>query len=301
VAVVGASALVLIGLLVAAAGIATVSSGYSGLPMPIFRGWPGLGQSPLQDTVTLTAPAANIDSVRLVNTSGYTIVRATDASEMRVQATRHFWSSNDAPDVRFVPGNGVMTIEATPVVFGPGNMASYVDYTIDVPAGLAADIRSASGSITVLGLGGAVHVESASGDVDVRGLGASLSAATASGAIRASDVAGDAQLRSISGSIVAAGVDRLGEAQTTSGEIDLNVAFTRPAQISSVSGEVTVRVPPTTAMNVAVTSFSGDVSSNLPLTNRLVGPHNLAGALSGGGPTVSVRTTSGSIRLVSGQ
>jgi hypothetical protein len=217
VALLGASALVLIGLLVAAAGMATVSSGYSGLPMPMFRAWPAFGQPTLQDTVTLTAPVSGIDSVRLVNTSGYTIVRATDASDIRVQAMRHFWTSNNAPDVRLVPGNGVMTIEATPVVFGPGDMASYVDYTIDVPAGLGAEIRSASGSINLQGLAGPVHLNTASGDIDAHDLGGTLSAGTSSGAIRASNVKGDAQLSTISGSILAVGVDRLVEARTTTG------------------------------------------------------------------------------------
>jgi putative adhesin len=300
VALIGASALVLIGLFVAAAGMATVSSGYSGSPMPMFRGWPAFGQPTLQDTITLTAPVSGIDSVRLVNTSGYTIVRATDASDIRVQATRHFWISNNAPDVRLVPGNGVMTIEATPVVFGPGEMASYIDYTIDVPAGLGANVRSASGSVNLQGLAGAVNLNSASGNIDAHDLGGTLSARTSSGAIRVSNVTGDAQLSTISGSILAVGVDRLTEARTTSGDVNLNVAFTRQVQISSTSGEVIVRVPPAPAFNVDASSFSGDVSSDLALTNRTVGPHNLAGAVGRGGPTVSIHTTSGTIRLISG-
>ena len=299
VTLVGASAIVLIGVLVAA-GMATVPTGYSSLPMPMFRGLPGLGQPTLQDTVTLTAPAGGIDSVRLVNTAGYTIMRATDTSEIRVQATRHFWNAVSAPDVRFVPVNGGMIIEATPVVFGPGTMATYVDYTIDVPAGLGADIRSASGSINLQDLAGAVHLNTASGDIDAHDLGGTLSAGTSSGAIRVSNVKGDAQLSTISGSILALGVDRLAEARTTSGQVNLNVAFTRPAQISSTSGEVIVRVPPATAFNVDASSFSGAVTSDLAMTNRAVGPHNLAGAVGGGGPTVSIHTTSGTIRLISG-
>jgi DUF4097 and DUF4098 domain-containing protein YvlB len=217
-----------------------------------------------------------------------------------VQATRHFWNAVSAPDVRFVPVNGGMIIEATPVVFGPGTMATYVDYTIDVPAGLGADIRSASGSINLQDLAGAVHLNTASGDIDAHDLGGTLSAGTSSGAIRVSNVKGDAQLSTISGSILALGVDRLAEARTTSGQVNLNVAFTRPAQISSTSGEVIVRVPPATAFNVDASSFSGAVTSDLAMTNRAVGPHNLAGAVGGGGPTVSIHTTSGTIRLISG-
>jgi hypothetical protein len=42
VAVTGASALVLIGLLVAAAGMSTMADSYAGIPMPMFRAWPAL-------------------------------------------------------------------------------------------------------------------------------------------------------------------------------------------------------------------------------------------------------------------
>jgi hypothetical protein len=63
---------------------------------------------------------------------------------------------------------------------------------------------------------------------------------------------------------------------------------------------VVVRVPSMTAFNVDASSFSGDVSSDLALANRTVGPHNFAGAVNGGGPLVSIHTTSGAIRLISG-
>jgi Putative adhesin len=87
----------------------------------------------------------------------------------------------------------------------------------------------------------------------------------------------------------------------SSGDVNLNVAFTRPAQISSTSGEVIVRVPPARAFNLDASSFSGDATSDLALTNRAVGPHNLTGAVGGGGPAVSIHTTSGTIRLIGGR
>ena len=192
-----------------------------------------------------------------------------------------------------------MTIEVTPVVSGPGGMATYIDYTIDLPTASGADIRSASGAIDARGLRGALRLESASGDIDAHDLAGALSATTASGAIRAANIGGDAQLRSISGTIRAAGIDRLAEARTTSGEIDVNGTFLRGAQISSTSGDVTARVPLSTAISVDASSFSGDVSSNLPLTNRSTGPHRLTGALAGGGPPLTIHTTSGAIRLLS--
>ena len=142
VAVVGSSALILVGLLVAAAAIATVSNPYAGsqMPWPMFQGLPGFGNPPLQDTVTLSAPAGSIESVRLVNTSGSTIVRAVEGSAITVQATRHYWTADQAPDVRLVPTNGGLTVETTPVGFAPGGSGTYVDYVIDAPSVLGADV-----------------------------------------------------------------------------------------------------------------------------------------------------------------
>jgi putative adhesin len=283
VAIVGGTALVLIGLLVAAAGMSSVASGYAGMPMPMFRTVPGFGAPTFQDSLVLTAPATSINAVQVANTSGQTSVRRGTASEIRVQATRHFWNADSAPDVRLVPSDGVLTIAPVPASSGASLMNTYVDYTIEVPAGVGADIRSASG------------------DIDVRGIDGALSAVSTSGAIRASDVAGDVQLRSTSGAISATGVDRLTRAQSTSGRINLNGAFAEAAQISSMSGEITVRFAPSASVRVDASSVSGDVTGDLGLTRRTTGSHSLAGVLGQGGSTMSIHTTSGGIRLLSGQ
>jgi hypothetical protein len=298
VAVTGASALVLIGLLVAAAGMSTMSNSYAGIPMPMFRAWAPFGEPSVVDTVTLTAPGASIESLRVANTSGRTVIRPTDGPDVRVQATRHFWSAGNAPDVRLVPSGSALTIDAPQV--GPGPFG-YVDYTIDVPARMGAEIRSASGSIDIRGLAGPVRLETASGDIDARDLTSSVSATTASGAIRMTNVSGTTQARTASGEISASGVERMTEARSISGSINLDGAFTDGAQIASVSGSVSARFIRAAAVHIDANSFSGDVSAGgLGLINQASGPHSVAGDLNGGGPTVSIRTTSGEIQLVRG-
>ena len=94
----------------------------------------------------------------LVNTRGTTVVRGTGGSEVRVQATRHYWVANQPPEVRLVPGSGALAVEVAPATSG-----SYVDYVIDTPSALGADVRSASGSVSVSGLLGPVRVETVVG------------------------------------------------------------------------------------------------------------------------------------------
>jgi len=301
IAIVGAAGLILIGLLVAAAGIASVATPYARGPMPM--PWPmfqvPIGSPPIQDTITLSAPTTAITSIRLVNTSGSTVVRSGGASEVTVQATRHYWTANQRPDVQLAPADGVLTVEATPVVFG--SSASYIDYVVDAPASLGADIRSASGSIALSGLSGPVHIETASGGIDASDLQGSTTIATASGGIRMRHIDGVLQVSSTSGGVYGAGVNRVSDVHSTSGSIDLTGDFATTAQIASTSGSVILRFTPASAVHIDATSLSGDVSSaGVDMTGQAMGPHSLSGSLANGGPTVSVRTTSGSIRLFQG-
>ncbi|HLZ32071.1 MAG TPA: DUF4097 family beta strand repeat-containing protein [Chloroflexota bacterium] len=303
-AIVGASALVLIGLLVAAAGVATVTGPYSRGPMSLPMPWPMVqmpfGTPPLQDNLALSAPAAGLTSVRVVNTSGSTVVRATEGSTVNVQATRHFWSADRAPAVQLVPSNGVLVVDATPVGVGTAD-GTYIDYVIETPSVLGADIRSASGSIELSGLGGPVRIATASGSVDARDLQGSTVISTASGGIRMGNISGDLQVTSVSGGIAGAGVDRVSDAHSTSGAINLTGDFATNAQVGTVSGAVTLRLTPAASVHIDATSVSGDVNAaDLGLTSQLTGPHTLSGNIASGGPTLSIHTTSGSIRLLRG-
>ncbi|HEX8967769.1 MAG TPA: DUF4097 family beta strand repeat-containing protein, partial [Chloroflexota bacterium] len=301
VAVVGAGGLILVGLLLAAAGIASVSGAYRGAPMPapwsMFRWAPTFGSPPIQDTVTRSAPVDSISTIRLVNTSGQTVIRAGTGLQVQVQATRHYWTADQAPDIQLVPANGVLTVQPAPVAFNPGG-APYIDYVIDVPANLGADVRSSSGSIDLGGLQGAVRVESSSGALNVHDLSGSTLLASTSGSIRMANISGDLQVTSTSGGISGASVDRVREARSTSGGIDLAGGFASDAQIVTTSGGVTLRFTPAASVYIDASSLSGDVNaSGLNLSGQLQASHRLSGSLGTGATTVSVRTTSGSIRL----
>jgi len=303
-AIVGGSVLILIGLLVAAAGISTVATPYARTPLPMPMSWPmfqvPFGNPPIQDTVTLSAHTAGLTSIRLVNTSGNTLVRATEAPTVSVQATRHYWSADRAPAVQLVPSGSVLVVAAAPVGFGPGD-GTYIDYVIEAPAALGADLRSASGSIDLSGLGGPVRVETASGSVDARNLEGSTVISTASGGVRMANIRGDLQVTSISGGIAGAGIDRVSNAYSTSGAVNLTGDFATDAQIGTVSGSIMLRFTPAASVRIDATSLSGDVSAaDLGLAGQLTSPHALSGTIASGRQMVSIHTTSGSIRLLRG-
>ena len=114
-----------------------------------------------------------------------------------------------------------------------------------------------------------------------------------------SDITGDLRVSSASGSISGSGVNSVTDAHSMSGGVDLNGDFATPAQIASTSGSVTLRFTPAASVYVDARSVSGDASAaGLGLTGETSVPHSIAGTLASGGPTVSIRTASGSIRLL---
>ena len=162
-------------------------------------------------------------------------------------------------------------------------------------------MRSASGSIDLSGLDGPVRIETASGAVDARNLHGSTIISTASGGIRMANISGDLQVTSVSGGIAGAGVNRVSNAYSTSGAINLTGDFATNAEIGSTSGSIMLRFTPAASVRIDATSLSGDVSAaDLGLTGQVTGPHALSGSIGNSGPTVSIYTTSGSIRLQRG-
>lgn len=300
VAVIGASVLILIGLLVVAAGLSTLGGPYArtGLPMPwapMFQGMPAFGNPPLVDTVTVSAPAGVADSIRVVNTSGSTVVRSISGSDVRVLATRHYWAADQAPDVRLTTRNTGLQVEA-PTPAGAGN--TYVDYVIETPARLGADVSSTSGLIEVSGLVGTVRAEAASGQVNLRDLQGPVIAATTSGAVRLANIGGDLRIATVSGGIQGSGLDRVADAHSTSGGIDLQGEFASDALVASTSGGVTLRFAPDASVRIDASSLSGDIDvSGLPGIGAQATAHRLTGNVGGGAHAVSIHTTSGGIRL----
>jgi Putative adhesin len=308
VAVGGASVLIIIGLLVAAAGMTTVTSPYGRMPLVMPMPWPMFqspslfGNPPLRDVVSVSAPLGPFDSIQVVNASGSTVVRATSGSEVRVQATRHYWTTDQAPDVRLVPAANSLAVEMTPTGFGPAGAAPYIDYVIDTPSALGANVRSASGSVLVTGLLGAVRLESASGALELRDLQGPAVVSTSSGGIRLTNVTGDVRVATVSGGIHGMGVTRVTDARSTSGDIDLLGDFATDAQIATASGSMTLRLMPTSSVHIDAASTSGSIDANdLVLSARQTGTHSLLGNLGAGLNKLSVRTTSGNIKFLTVQ
>lgn len=109
-------------------------------------------------------------------------------------------------------------------------------------------------------------------------------------------------LHAFSGDLIVRGTTAAIEAQTFSGNIDLDVS-TAPAspdvKAETFSGDITTRVSAASNGRVEFNSFSGDLRSDVPLLLHRKSRRDISADLgSGGGAKLEFKTFSGDLRLV---
>ncbi len=167
-----------------------------------------------------------------------------------------------------------------------------VDYTLTIPQGAAASMKTVSGDVSVTGVRGEVRAETVSGDVDVTDTPNLALAKTVSGDVRARDIAASTlTLSTVSGTVIAAGlkvrtldagsvsgdlqlsdlqVERL-TAKTLSGDVEFTGSLARGGryEFHSHSGNVRLVLPANTSgFDLDASTFSGSVRSDFPVTLR---------------------------------
>ena len=109
-------------------------------------------------------------------------------------------------------------------------------------------------------------------------------------------------LYAFSGSLIVKDMTADIEAQTFSGNIDLNVSGASGVpdlKAETFSGDIRAQVPPVSNGRVTFNSFSGDLDSDLPLTLHSQSRRNVSGDLgNGGGSKLEFKTFSGDLKLV---
>ncbi len=143
------------------------------------------------------------------------------------------------------------------------------------------NIQTVSGSMRLRGVRGRVHAQSTSGDIQAEGAGGPLDARTISGDIRFSGLTA-------------------GEVSSVSGDIQASPAgFGDQARFGSVSGNINLRLPEKTNVELVLETTSGDLvnQSGQSLTATQISRRRLTGRIGSGGKTLSIHTTSGDITL----
>lgn len=174
---------------------------------------------------------------------------------------------------------------------------------VTVPADCPIQLGVVSAAAVVCGLSSGASVKGVSGEITLDEVAGEVQAETVSGALEGRDVDGAVRFKSVSGDLTLAdGSLTLLEADNISGQISADVALAGAGamRISTISGDVTVRLPADSDAAVRLHSTTGNVRSEFD-SLRPATPywsHTVSGNVGEGSGTVSVNSVSGAVTLL---
>src|SRR6516162_6048841 len=175
--------------------------------------------------------------------------------------------------------------------------------TVSVPRKCQAQVGVVSATAVMSGIASRASVKSVSGGITLDGVTGDVDANTVSAAVEAQGINGKLNFNSVSGDLTLADgwLERL-DANAVSGDVtaDIDLDPLGGMHVTTVSGEVTLRLPAEADARVNLHSMSGDVRSEFTELRRESAPasHSVSGSLGAGSGHVSVTTMSGRVMLL---
>ena len=176
------------------------------------------------------------------------------------------------------------------------------DITLTVPAGCPMRISVVNASATVAGVSASISAKSVAGDLTLDGVTGAVDAKTVSGNLEARGLDGEIAFSSVTGGLTLASSSvRQLDAKTVSGQVtaDIDVPDGSDLRVSTVSGEVAVRLPGCASVQVNLKSSSGRVHCTFDGMRSSDGrPASVTGTLGSGSASLSVASMSGDVTLL---
>jgi hypothetical protein len=177
------------------------------------------------------------------------------------------------------------------------------DVTITIPGACPAQVGVVSASAIVSGISAKMAAKSVSGDITLDGVTGTVDAKTVSGNLEARDMDGELAFNSMSGDLTLAGgtVRRL-DARTVKGQVtaDIELPDGGGLRVSTVSGDVAVRLPATCNAKVDLRSGSGRLATSFDGLGAPRGnaPSVMSATIGSGSASLSVVSVTGNVTLL---
>jgi hypothetical protein len=176
--------------------------------------------------------------------------------------------------------------------------------SLAVPAGATVEVGVVGAGAVVSGMRGRTDIRGVTGDTTLVGISGPVRADTVSGSLEAQAVTGALRFHSVSGDLtVIEGAGSSVRAESVSGDmvIDLNpVGNPTDIKLTTVSGEIAIRLPHPADTQVEANTASGAVANafeDLRVSGQW-GAKKITGTLGAGTGTLRATTVSGSISLL---
>jgi hypothetical protein len=160
-----------------------------------------------------------------------------------------------------------------------------VDFVVSVPASFSVELDSGGGRVTVGDLAGPVRARTGGGELNLGRISGEVEASTGGGSVRIESVANTLRASTGGGSlraVISGALKGDSEVQTSGGSIHLTVDRTAAFTLDAVASGSNVDI------------------YGLPITVAVGGPGRgqLAGSVNGGGPLLKLRSSNGSIEVL---
>jgi hypothetical protein len=237
---------------------------------------------PWEKTEEERAVEDRFDAIDVQNISGTIAIQGWDREYTQIRIAKRGPLAEELEIVTDV-SNRTLTVrpEYTSSIRKP---FSTVSYDIKIPGEVhTITAKSTSGDVSVFGMGPWTdqQLKTVSGNIETD-YARNLSSVTTSGSIRFRFAGKNLYAKTVSGSV--------------SGDI-LDLARGGTCEVASTSGSITLNAVETLGANVTMKSTSGSVFCGLDLRPTLQKSNELIGIIGDGSGSISVRTTSGSIRM----
>jgi DUF4097 and DUF4098 domain-containing protein YvlB len=265
------------------------------------------GAQTTMDTVGAVRPGARFE---LQNIAGTVRVRTTRRAEIRIHV------EYDRARIEVDASPSTVSVRTVPRRNG-GEAA----YTVEVPANTPLTVNGISSDIDVQGVCGEAELQSVSGDVRLACAQGNVSVTSVSGDVTLTDARGRVEISSTSGEVTVQGARADLAAHSVSGDVLLErtdgqevtaetvsgeVGFSGPIReggryrLQSHSGDVTIHPDGALNATISVSTFSGDLESDFPVTLTRGGrlrPREFEFTVGSGSARLSLSSFSGTIYL----
>ena len=143
-----------------------------------------------------------------------------------------------------------------------------------------------------------VDLRTGGGSIDLSDLRGQVDAYTSGGSIRLGQIEGDVDVKTSGGSIKVEEVAGNIEAHTSGGSIKATITKqpTKDCELTTSGGSVTAYLAPSIAVDLVASTNGGSVSSEFDV-NVTLKKRSLKGTINGGGPSLVLKTSGGSVRV----